>query len=69
MAKLTKTNAFKAYDPKPETPMDKTTRLVREMADEDAEKRQAQITRLRNARLERDANTPPETKAERTKKS
>ncbi|MBM1691138.1 hypothetical protein [Sulfitobacter geojensis] len=63
MAKLTKTDVFKAYDSKPETPMDKTTRVVRKMVDEDAEKRQAKITRLRNARLEREANTPPETTA------
>ncbi len=61
MAKLTKKNVFKAYDAKPETPMDKTTRVVRKMVDEDAEERQAKITRLRNARLEREANTPPET--------
>ncbi|UWR00278.1 hypothetical protein K3729_05755 [Rhodobacteraceae bacterium S2214] len=63
MAKLTKTDVFKAYDSKPETPMDKTTRVVRKMVDEDAEKRQAKITRLRNARLEREANRPPETTA------
>ena len=59
--KLTKKNVFKAYDAKPETPMDKTTRVVRKMVDEDAEERQAKITRLRNTRLEREANTPPET--------
>jgi len=60
MAKLTKKNVFKAYDAKPETPMDKTTRVVRKMVDEDSEERQAKITRLRNARLEREANTPAE---------
>lgn len=68
MAKLTKTDVFKAYDSKPETPMEKTTRVVRKMVDEDAEKRQAKITRLRNARLERDANTPPETTATAARK-
>ena len=61
MAKLTKTTAFKAYVPKPETPMDKTTRIVRKIVDEEAEKRQVKNTRLRNARLEREANTPKET--------
>ncbi len=61
MVKLTKTDVFKTYDSKPETPMDKTTRVVRKMVDEDAEKRQTKISRLRNARLEREANTPPET--------
>ena len=68
MAKLTKTDVFKAYDSKPETPMDKTTRVVRKMVDEDAEKRQAKITRLRNARLEREANTPPEITATASRK-
>jgi len=68
MAKLTKTNVFKAYDSKPETPMDKTTRVVRKMVDEDAEKRQVKISRLRNARLEREANTPPETTATAARK-
>ncbi len=63
MAKLTKTSVFKSYDAKPETTLDKTTRVVRKMVDEDAEKRQAKITRLRNARLEREANTPRETTA------
>ena len=66
--KLTKKNVFKAYDAKPETPMDKTTRVVRKMVDEDAEERQAKITRLRNARLEREANTPPEITATAARK-
>lgn len=69
MAKPTKTNVFKAYDSKPETPMDKTTRVVRKMVNEDAEKRQAKIARLRNARLEREANAPPETKATAARKT
>lgn len=66
--KLTKKNVFKAYAAKPETPMDKTTRVVRKMVDEDAEARQAKITRLRNARLEREANTPLEATAKATRK-
>jgi hypothetical protein len=68
MVKLTKTDVFKTYDSKPETPMDKTTRVVRKMVDEDAEKRQVKISRLRNARLEREANTPPETTATAARK-
>ncbi|MFO8127401.1 hypothetical protein [Yoonia sp.] len=63
MAKLTKSTVFKANHSKPETTMDKTTRVVRKMVDEDAEKRQVKITRLRNARLEREANTPRQTTA------
>lgn len=59
MAKLTKTSVFKATGPKAETPMDKTTRIVKKMIDDEAEKRQIKIERLRNARLEREANTPP----------
>jgi len=58
VAKLTKTSVFKAQGPKAETPMDKTSRIVRKMVDEEAEKRQVKIDRLRNARLEREANTP-----------
>ncbi|WP_299882526.1 hypothetical protein [uncultured Sulfitobacter sp.] len=58
MAKLTKTSVFKAQGPGAETPMDKTTRIVREMVEEEAEQRQAKIDRLRKARLEREANTP-----------
>ena len=61
MAKLTKTSLFKAYDSKPETLMDKTTRVARKLVDDEAEQRLAKMTRLRNARLEREANTPPET--------
>jgi hypothetical protein len=61
LAKLTKTSMFKDYNRKPETPMDKTTRVVRKMVDEDAEKRKVKIDRLRNARLEREANTPVKT--------
>ncbi|MCK0150673.1 hypothetical protein MWU54_11605 [Marivita sp. S6314] len=58
MAKLTKTSVFKAQGPKVETPMDKTTRIVRKMVEEEAEQRQAKNDRLRNARLEREAKTP-----------
>ncbi|GAA6209136.1 hypothetical protein NBRC116601_24290 [Cognatishimia sp. WU-CL00825] len=58
MTKLTKTSAFKARIPKSETPMDKTTRIVRKMVEEEAEQRQAKNDRLRIARLEREAHTP-----------
>ncbi|WP_299729354.1 hypothetical protein [uncultured Tateyamaria sp.] len=58
MAKLTKTSVFKAQGPKSETPLDKTTRIVRKMVEEEAEQRQAKNDRLRNARLEREAKTP-----------
>ncbi len=58
MAKLTKSSLFKAQVPKTETPMDKTTRIVRKMVEEEAEQRQANYDRLRKARLEREAATP-----------
>lgn len=70
MAKLTRNTVFKAHTAKPETGMEKTTRIVREMADEETEKRQVKIARLRNARLEREASTPPEPKtARKTRRS
>ncbi|SDZ57185.1 hypothetical protein SAMN05444004_12317 [Jannaschia faecimaris] len=57
MAKLTKTSLFKAKGSKAETSMDKTTRIVRKMVDEDAEKRRVKMDRLRNARLETGGDT------------
>ncbi|SNT36578.1 hypothetical protein [Antarctobacter heliothermus] len=69
MTKLTKNTLFKVSDSKPETPMDKTTRVVRQMVDEETEQRVARNSRLRNARLEREANKPPVTKASEASKS
>lgn len=60
MAKLKKTSVFKAQGPSAETPMDKTTRIVRKMVEEEAEQRQTKNDRLRKARLERETNTPIE---------
>jgi hypothetical protein len=58
MAKLTKSSAFKEQAAKPETLMDKTTRIVKKIIDDETEQRQVKNTRLRNARLEREAHTP-----------
>ncbi|GFE67308.1 hypothetical protein [Litoreibacter roseus] len=58
MAKLTKLSVFKAQNPTVETPLDKTTRIVRKMAEEETEQRQAKNNRLRTARLEREGGTP-----------
>jgi hypothetical protein len=69
LKKLTKSNLFKVHETKPETAMDKTTRVVRQMVDEETEKREAKNARLRNARLEREANTPTVAKASATSKS
>ena len=69
MTKLIKNTLVNVYNTKPETPMDKTTRIVRQMVDEETEKRDAKNSRLRNARLEREANTPPVTKNSAASKS
>ncbi len=58
MARLTKETLFKAQPPRAETAMDKTTRIVRDIIDGEAEQRQIKMQRLRAARLEREANTP-----------
>lgn len=58
MVKLTKLNAFTTTKPRTETLMDKTTRAVREINEEDAEKRETKTARLRKARLEREACSP-----------
>jgi len=69
LTKLTKNNLFKVYETKSETAMDKTTRVVRQMLDDEMEKRDAKNFRLRNARLEREANTPHVTKNSAASKS
>lgn len=58
MAKLTKTSVFNTQVTKPETPMDKTSRVVKKIVDDESEQRHVKTARLRNARLEREANTP-----------
>lgn len=58
MAKLTKLSVFKEQPKRAETPLEKTTRIVKKLVDEEAEQRHIKNTRLRNSRLERDAHTP-----------
>jgi len=58
MAKLTMTTLFNTSKPRAETAMDKTTRAVREILDEETERRQVRTSHLRKARLEREAGTP-----------
>ena len=55
MTKLTKTALFDTSKPRKETLMDKTTRVVREILDEETAQRQIRTLRLRKARLEREA--------------
>jgi hypothetical protein len=57
MARLNKTTMFKTLKPRSETPMDKTTRVVREIRDAETEQRRAKMSRLRKTRLEREAAT------------
>lgn len=58
MSMLPKKSASKAQGSHTETLMDKTTRIARRMVEEEAEEQQAKNDRLRNARLEREADTP-----------
>lgn len=60
MAKLNKSTLFKPLKPRSETPMDKTTRAVREILDQETQQREVKTERLRKARLEREAATPEE---------
>lgn len=61
MAKPTQSSIFKASTPRAETQMDKTTRAVRLILDEETERRGAKTARLRTARLEREKSAPPKT--------
>ncbi len=72
MTKPTKLNVFTKTDPKPETPMEKTTRAVTQMVDGETEQREIKTARLRKARLEKEADetdkvVPPKTKEARKK--
>jgi hypothetical protein len=64
MTELFKINLLKVSKPRAETLMEKTTRAVTEILDEETEKRKVKTDRLRKARLEREANTPSETRKE-----
>ena len=63
MAKLAKTTLFTYGDAPKETALDKTTRIVRRMNDEDAEKRHLKATRLRSDRFKKEAGESAETSA------
>lgn len=61
MAKLAKTTLFTSAEAPKETALDKTTRIVRRMNDEDAEKRHLKAARLRSDRFKKEAGEPVET--------
>ena len=69
MAEPTKTTAFTTPDPRPETPMDKTTRAAMEIIDGQTKQRHVKTARLRKARLERADRAPIKTAAPKSKRA
>jgi len=63
MANLAKTTLFTSAEASKETALDKTTRIVRRMNDEDAEKRHLKTAQLRSDRFKKEAGEPEETGA------
>ena len=57
MAKLKKTAIFTIADQKKETALEKTTRIVRKINEDEAELRHVKTARLRKARFESEADT------------
>ena len=58
MANLAKTTVFTPNNSPKETPLDKTTRIVRRITEDEAEVRHQKTARLRKARFESEASTP-----------
>jgi hypothetical protein len=58
MANLAKMTIFASNGSPKETALDKTTRIVKRMNDEDAEKRRLKTTRLRSDRFKKEAGEP-----------
>ena len=69
MLGLANDTIFKVSKTVAETNLNKTTRIVREITEDEAEKRQIKSACLRTARLEREANTPAKPEATRVPKS
>lgn len=63
VTKYTESIFFKPPAPRTETPMDKTTRIVREIQKEEMTNADIKTARLRKARLEREANAAVEATA------
>ena len=61
MANLAMTTLFTSAEAPKETALDKTTRIVRRMNDEDAEKRHLKAAQLRSDRFKKEAGEPIET--------
>lgn len=63
MTKLVTTTLFTSAEPEKETALDKTTRIVRRMNEDDAEKRHLKLVRLRNDRFNKYADETTQTSA------
>jgi len=63
----TVSDIFRTPDTRPETPMEKTTREVKERIDAETEKRHVKVAGLRKARLEKEAQTSGDTAASKSK--
>ncbi|MFQ1702332.1 hypothetical protein ACJ5NV_17240 [Loktanella agnita] len=63
MTKTSKLDGFTTAQPRNETPMEKTTRAVKEITDAETKKRQDKVARLRKARHESEAKDRRETDA------
>ena len=61
MANLAKTTVFTSTSDQKETPLDKTTRIVRRITEDEADVRHQKTARLRKARFESEADTPDTT--------
>ncbi|WP_458792827.1 hypothetical protein [Yoonia sp. MH D7] len=57
MAKLSKTTDFTFASPEKETPLDKTTRIVRRINEDEADVRHQKAAHLRKVRFESEAET------------
>ena len=57
MANLAKTTVFTSSGSQKETPLDKTTRIVRRVNEDEADVRHQKTARLRKARFESEADT------------
>ena len=55
IAKLTKLSHLTVAQPRAETTLEKTNRVVKEITEQEADKRQEKIARLRKARQENEA--------------
>ena len=61
MANLARTTLFTSAKAPKETTLDKTTRIVKRIKDEDAEKRHLKTAQLRSDRFKKETEVPDET--------